>query len=69
MDSSKESLSYEVRRYGTTFGVFKTGQEFPLMPVYDEEAAADLTTLLNWAAADRERHKGLVASKRVDSSG
>jgi len=41
------------------FGVFKTGQEFPLMPVYDEEAAADLTTLLNWAAADRERHAHL----------
>ena len=59
MDSSKESLPYEVRRYGAVFGVFKTGQEFPLMPVYDEEAAADLTTLLNWAAADRERHAHL----------
>lgn len=60
---SPPSLPYEVRRYGTTFGVFKAGQEFPLMPVYDEQAATDLTTLLNWAAADRERHESLAASK------
>lgn len=56
---------YEARRYGTTWAVFRDGGEFPVIPVYDEEAAVDLATTLNWAAADRERHREMPGATRT----
>lgn len=43
---------YLARRYGTTWGVFRDDEEFPSIPVYDQQTAQDLARSLN-CIADR----------------
>jgi len=64
---STEAESYEARPFGTAFGVFRKDaidDDAPLITIYDQEAAYDLATLLNWAAVDRERHRLMPSRKK-----
>ena len=54
---------YQVHKTpSAAFGVYFQAEDDPFEVFHDEEVARDFATVLNWAAADRERHKEMKAA-------